>query len=613
VLALLALFGPKQGLRVPLTSTLVVGRSVSADLQLIDARVSREHCRIEVAADGGLALSDLDSQNGTYVNGRVIQGQVRLEEGDEIAIGDSLLLVAGESFQIANARYGLGTLIASKDAATVRVGVDAQRTPDVETRSLELGPLVGRMAEALGEQAVIETLLDGIEERLVPARTSILSFSATSGRLTVLGARGEKRIVSLSTDLLRSFEPSRRGFLFEDETRSRRQAGERSIIERERRSAMLVSFQRGAGQSGMLYVDRAHEAPFSPDDLLWLEMVGHLASLRLHLPVVAATDSAAAPVGEAPAFRAALERAEAAARVDSTVLLLGETGTGKEELARLIHRRSRRRGSPFVAVNCGAIAEALAESELFGHEKGAFTGAANTRLGAFETAEGGTVFLDEIGDLALPLQVKLLRVLQERAVVRVGASLPHEVDIRIVAATHHDLAREVKAGRFREDLYYRLNVVAIQIPALRERLDDVPLLVPVLLTRIAARLRLVPPALTDDAVAALMEASWVGNVRELGNVLERLLVLRDPSDTEPLDADDVRAALGCALSPVTALAPSEDETLAEAVARVEKSRIESAWRRARGKKSHAAKMLGISRPTLDKKIADLGIEIWRKG
>jgi transcriptional regulator with GAF, ATPase, and Fis domain len=265
-----------------------------------------------------------------------------------------------------------------------------------------------------------------------------------------------------------------------------------------------------------------------------------------------------------------------------------------------------------VAVNCGAIAEALAESELFGHEKGAFTGAVATRLGAFEAADGGTLFLDEIGDLSLPLQVKLLRVLQERAVVRVGASLARQVDVRIVAATHRDLAADVKERLFRDDLFFRLNVFSITLPPLRDRRDDVPLLARVLLERIALRLGLRSPGLHPEAEAALAAWEYPGNVRELGNVLERVLVLRDPRDPSPIDRDDVMAALGCALRPAAApVIPGEDR-LADAVARVEKANIEAALRRARGVKSHAARILGISRPTLDKKMADLKIDIWSK-
>jgi two-component system response regulator AtoC len=303
--------------------------------------------------------------------------------------------------------------------------------------------------------------------------------------------------------------------------------------------------------------------------------------------------------------------------VDSTVLLLGEIGTGKEEIARLIHSRSPRNRGPFVAVNCGAVAESLSESELFGHEKGAFTGATATRLGAFESADGGTLFLDEIGDLSPALQVKLLRVLQERAVVRVGASLPRQVDVRIVAATHRDLADDLKERLFREDLYVRINVLAITLPPLRDRRDDIPLLARVLLDRIAGRLGLRSPGLTPEAEAALATWEYPGNVRELATVLERILVLRDPRDPGSIDRDDSLAGIGRPMrAPASPAAISNQDVhegkLADAVARLEKGKVEAALRRARGVKSHAARILGISRPALDKKIADFAIDIWAK-
>jgi transcriptional regulator with PAS, ATPase and Fis domain len=291
-------------------------------------------------------------------------------------------------------------------------------------------------------------------------------------------------------------------------------------------------------------------------------------------------------------------------------LLLGETGTGKEEMARHIHRLSNRSQGQFLAVNCGAIAQALAESELFGHEKGAFTGASASRLGAFESAEGGTLFLDEIGDLPLALQVKLLRVLQERAVVRVGSTVSHSIDVRIIAATHRDLAAEIKAGRFREDLFFRLNILELRLPSLRQRRTDIPLLARALLERTAKRLGLRIRGFSEEALAALCAWDYPGNVRELANVIERILVLRDPGEPSLIDRDDVRAAFGGEMRPSTNHASSDDETLLESVMRVERASIESALRRARGVKSQAARLLGISRPTLDKKIAELGIDIW---
>jgi sigma-54 specific flagellar transcriptional regulator A len=209
---------------------------------------------------------------------------------------------------------------------------------------------------------------------------------------------------------------------------------------------------------------------------------------------------------------------------DATVLVLGESGTGKEVVARRIHEASPRSGGPFVPVNCGAIPADLLESELFGHEKGAFTGAINTRRGRFELAAGGTLFLDEIGDMPLPMQVKLLRVLQERCFERVGSATSQPTDVRVIAATHQDLEQRVEDGRFRADLYYRLNVFPIDVPALRERPEDVPVLVAHFLAQLAREQR-DSVSITADAMAALQQYGWPGNVRELNNLVERLAIL----------------------------------------------------------------------------------------
>jgi transcriptional regulator with GAF, ATPase, and Fis domain len=264
-----------------------------------------------------------------------------------------------------------------------------------------------------------------------------------------------------------------------------------------------------------------------------------------------------------------------------------------------------------VVVHCGAVAEAVADSDLFGHDKGAFTGAVSTHLGAMETADGGTLFFDEIGDLSVALQGKLMRVLQERAVVRIGASIPRQVDLRIVAATQRDLAADVAQGLFRKDLYSRLNGVAITLPPLRDRREDIALLSRVLLERIARRLHVPSPGLSVEAENGLTAWDYPGNVPELSNVIERILVLRDRRDPTPIDRDEVMAALGRSLRPAPPAFVSGDDRLVDAAARAEKANIEAALRRAHGVKTHAARILGISRQTLDKKMSNLKIEIWQ--
>ena len=292
------------------------------------------------------------------------------------------------------------------------------------------------------------------------------------------------------------------------------------------------------------------------------------------------------------------------AALDSTVLLLGETGTGKELVARALHRLSPRAEAPFVAVNFSALPEHLVESELFGHEKGAFTGAHSAKPGRFELADRGTLFLDEVGDLPGPVQVKLLRVLQERMVERVGGVSARRVDVRIVAATHVDLARAVEAGEFRQDLYYRLAVVPLSLPPLRERPEDVQPLWNHFQATLAGRMRRAPLELSSEAASTLAGYAWPGNVRELQNLCERCLALHPGGVVE---RDDLPEPLRAAPA-----APAGSSLLAIAQSRgaeVQRGMIEDALKKTNGNRTHAARLLEISRKTLQNKIREYGIEL----
>jgi len=240
-------------------------------------------------------------------------------------------------------------------------------------------------------------------------------------------------------------------------------------------------------------------------------------------------------IGRNTGLKGVLSLAERVALTDVSVLIMGESGTGKELLAKAIHYSGARRNGPFIAVNCAAIPETLLESELFGHKKGTFTGALNDRKGLFESANGGSIFLDEIADISLPMQAKLLRVLQEREVRRVGEALPRPVDVRVISATNKEMQKEVEAGRFREDLYYRLNVVPLTIPPLRERRGDIPLLARHFLERAYKQHGGKPLQLSAGAMKRLMEYDWPGNVRELENTVERATVLADGAEIDSGD------------------------------------------------------------------------------
>jgi DNA-binding NtrC family response regulator len=301
------------------------------------------------------------------------------------------------------------------------------------------------------------------------------------------------------------------------------------------------------------------------------------------------------------------------AATDATVLILGESGTGKELVARAIHHNSPRSKETMIPVNCGAIPEELLESELFGHEKGAFTGAIKTRPGRFELAEGGTIFLDEIGDMSSMLQVKLLRVLQEHQFERIGGGKPINVDIRVLAATHRDLEEQVKQGKFREDLFYRLNVVPIRIPPLRERRSDIPLLCEHFLSRLGKQKGLEPKDMRPEVLECLMRYDWPGNVRELENLLERMVILADgPSitteDLPPHLADHRPAPSQASQASLhTVEVPEDGLDFNAAVDAFERKLIIQALERTGGVKNQAAALLKLNRTTLVEKIKKKGL------
>ncbi|WP_018132997.1 sigma-54 interaction domain-containing protein [Effusibacillus pohliae] len=303
--------------------------------------------------------------------------------------------------------------------------------------------------------------------------------------------------------------------------------------------------------------------------------------------------------GVSPKMQEVKKLAEKVAKSDTTVLITGESGTGKELFAHAIHAASRREMGPFIRVNCAAIPDTLLESELFGYEEGAFTGALRRgKKGKFELADHGTILLDEIGDMPLPLQAKLLRVLQEKEVERVGGTRPVSVDVRVIASTNRDLQKRMREGKFREDLYYRLNVVSLTIPPLRERLEDLPVLVADLLEQLMESTGIVVKEIEEDVWDALRGYSWPGNVRELRNVLERALHV--------MDGDCLKAKH--LLIPIadSRLAATGIPTLKESVERAEREAIERALAAAGGNKLQAAKLLGISKSGLYQKLDKYG-------
>ncbi len=361
-------------------------------------------------------------------------------------------------------------------------------------------------------------------------------------------------------------------------------------------------------------INTAQPDGFSADDLALLEAFASLVAIALEraraLARLDATnrvlretvdDRYALVVGESPAMRQLVATLRTAAATRSTVLLLGESGVGKEVLARAVHRASPRAEAPFVAVNCVALSPTLLESELFGHEKGAFTGAAAQKKGKFELAHGGTIFLDEIGELAPPLQAKLLRVLQEREIQRVGGTRDIHIDVRIVAATNRDLRRGMRDGSFREDLYYRLAVVSALVPPLRERRGEIALLAEHFLKRFSRELGQPPLTLTADALERLLEHEWPGNVRELSNALERAAVLvRGPALHAADLLLDERGAVATGAGDAIDAMP-----LAEAVEAYKEHRVRTALAVAQGNQTRAAEILGMRQSNLSRLLKSL--------
>ena len=593
----------------------LVGRAKDCDLRLFDETASRRHARI-LEAEGRVVIEDLGSANGILLNGDPVEGKAALFDGDVIAIGSvDLRYLSGDGADrvtIAAPRDGdrVEAALAPEDAdPAADAGGDAARrlrfvcdgaavcTDAVDEIDLADG-LLALAATALGADRATLVRVDGSgAERVVAARPagSKAPASRTLRRRVLEG--GEAVLVR---DAL-------------DEALAREAA---SMVASRFRSTLAAPLRTPEGVWGFVVLESVEPDRYGEEDLRALAAAARQAALalrNLHTLSLARAElhrlstggrmATTRLIGEAPALDAVRQAALRAASVDTPVLVTGETGTGKELVARLVHEGGARRGRPFVALNCAALVEGLLESELFGHEKGAFTGATDTREGRIEQAGGGTLFLDEVGDLPASLQAKLLRVLSEGTYTRVGGKTPMRMACRVVAATNQELAAMVEAGTFRSDLYYRLAVLEIALPPLRDRGDDVLLIADQAMERLASKLGRRVPRLAPDAREALRTYPWPGNVRELMNVLERAVVL---ADGEVLTATDLPAELRGRAARAEPAAGRDEEvlTLREAEARA----VRAALRATGGRKGKAAEVLGISWPTLTRKIREYGLD-----
>jgi Nif-specific regulatory protein len=616
--SLVAVAGPLQGASRPLSGDETsIGRDLGNTVSIADASVSRRHCVVR-SENGDWMVRDLDSLNGTFVNGVPVKER-RLAHGDQIQVGTSLLL------------FLLRDGVDGGPAGSVRLSDGGVRLGSTATLNPEKAPRLGEETSARGLSALLRAC------RLVSAsrtpeelgsrtteialeicradRAALLLTSEASDEFAVVVGRdrsqGTAAPMTVSRTVVSRVFREREAIVSNEVHADAALSEVESLVGLPVRAlaAVPVGLERPVG---VLYADSSDAAaPFSQRDLGLLQALGDLAAsaverLRANEWRHAERDEPGAGqpisalVGESPAMKRVEQFLARVAPSEATVLLLGESGTGKELAAQAIHRNSPRASRPFVAVNCAALSEQLLESEFFGHERGAFTGAIAQKKGKLEMADGGTVFLDEVGELSPALQAKLLRVLEERQFDRVGGVRPIRVDIRLVAATNRDLKEAIAADRFREDLYYRLNVVELTLPPLRERPSDIPLLASYFAARFARKSNRKTPSFTPEARACLLRYDWPGNVRELSNAIERAVVLGgDVVGTEDLP----EAVLDAGQSGDVALGGYH-----AAVLETKKRVIRKAVEEASGNYTEAARRLGVHPNYLHRLIRNLDLK-----
>jgi len=591
-----------------------LGRRHTNDVFLTDESVSRNHAGIIALEDGGYEIYDVGAKYPTIVNGKIISRH-RLRNGDKIKLGDSILIFKSEeTFSTAQVEF-LSPEDMSQEALEV-TSLEAKKTTLFSADDLDLVSLqrdhqrlmllyeVGKAINLHLEDPhhLLDEILSAALRTLDAERGFIALVDENTGELTCELVRDntgdqETEKLEVSRTIIHKVLKDGLSILTVNALKDSQFRKVKSVKEYNIRSAMCAPVLFREKTLGIVYLDnRASEGSFSQDDMMFLIALSHQAGIALgnaflHRQVVQENvrlentlKQKFQIIGESEKMKKVLTTLKKVAPTDVTVLVRGETGTGKELLAKAIHTLSPRSDQRFVAVNCAAIPKELIESELFGHEKGAFTGATSAREGKFQMAHSGTIFLDEIGDMSLDLQAKVLRTLEEKEIQRVGGTKTIKVDIRIIAATNKDLTKAVEERKFREDLYYRLNVVQIKLPALRERKKDI---IPLAEHFIAGRVK----KISAKAKGLLLSYNWPGNVRELKNCLDRAVVLGNSKVIQPEDLPYTTRSSGQVIP--APLEPLEN---------MEESHIIRALRCTSWNKSDAARILGITRQTLDNKI-----------
>ena len=625
--------GPGRGTAYDLMEdSITIGRDPSNVIQVPSETVSRSHAVLNrsVGEQGeSWEIQDLRSKNGVLVNGRRA-AKATLNSGDEIRLGETVWTFIERDFDALESRDMTDSgealmmrdvlrsdMIAARPAAARPTVVTGGESRKRLLALLELGHLAG---SAKSYPELFEAITSTIERNLEPHRTVPILFDERKGLLRPWAShRGEfdrhLAKIPISSTIVNYVREHRAAILSETAQQDNRLREAASITAHRITSAMCAPIQIGDRLLGAIYVDRLGDADrFTKDDLELLTAFAVQAAVavenvRMHVEMgheryVREKEARGEYdiVGQCDAMRKLFRFISRAAPTDAGVLIEGESGTGKELVARAIHLNSRRRHQPFEVVNCAAMAPSLLESELFGHMRGAFTGADRERPGRFELADGGTLFLDEIGELPENSQSKLLRAIETGEIRRVGDVKDRKVNVRVLAATNKKLADETAAGRFREDLYFRLNVLKVSLPLLRERSDDVRVLAQQFLKHFAekcgrSRLRF------DERVLTLFdEYPWPGNVRELKNVIERMVVM---AEGEALRLEDVpyeirTGAPGVRAAEEAAEPASEGEP--PLLRDLERNHIERVLRYTGGNKKEAARILGIDRSTLYAKL-----------
>ena len=598
---LAAISGKLKGAIFALTEDpLVIGRETAANLCLADASVSRRHSKIE-KKDEGFVITDLESLNGTFINDVPIRTRV-LEHGDRVRIGDSQFVFLTHDGEAASKSSEV-----TIDEVQMVTGPTVQVRLDEAVYQMErnLGALM-KVSTAInairGLDSLLERLLELLYEVVPAQRGAILLTNGDSfDNGFVFGLdrqQGKNQPVNVSRTIVQQVIRDGVAVLASDAAATQPRLATESFIETRAHSVMCVPLVMVDRKLGVLYLDTTvSRDQFNKDHLQLVTAIANIAAVAIenarHFEwlekenerLQADVNIEHNMIGESGAMQRVYHFISKVAPTDATVLINGESGTGKELAARAIHRNSKRAQKPFMAVNCAALSDSLLETELFGHERGAFTGAISQKKGRLEIAAGGTVFLDEIGELTPPLQVKLLRVLQEREFERVGGTVTIKVDVRVIAATNKNLDDAMAAGQFRHDLFYRLNVVSLEMPALRERREDIMLLASYFVEKYGAMCNRKLKGISPDARASLVAYDWPGNVRELENTIERAVVL---GTTDWILPEDLPEAVLEQVDTVSART-----TYHEAVAQSKKQIILNALDQAKGNLNDAARLLGV--------------------